>query len=464
MKNDVFICCDVQDEKIAGDICNFLEKNNKKCWIKKRDLGDDDTVYTITEAIKSSKSFVLVYSENVSKSNVATTELDIAFASGIPIIAFCIDDSKIGEKQQFYLKEKPIIRAYPDVEDHFAQLDEDVSRLFEVEHVPSSSQNDAYICCCDEDELTGEAICHVLEENGIKCWLKKRDLKSNEGVEKITQIISESKSFVLVYSKDSVDSGYVKSETSFASSYDVPILSFKVDDVEKSDNLNDVHWLDAYPDSENSFKDLIVDVGNMVGKTIENPKITEKLNLEKTDKKEPEIKYSKDVKNNVSPKGFSKSYGFGKRFKIVIAIIVIVAVVVLAGIYVMSNPSILGNTEIKKTGDGQVTIKEKEKAGTVSKLRASVFNSGLGEKHCKIKVKLYETPENLDDYNVSAQIFDKSGNQIGEASELMKNIEKSSDDKFTVADFTANVEIESFYVTILDDKGATVYRTKVSNS
>ena len=440
MKNDVFICCDAQDEKIAGDICNFLEKNNKKCWIKKRDLGDDDTVHTITEAIKSSKSFVLVYSENVSKSNVATTELDIAFASGIPIIAFCIDDSKIGEKQQFYLKEKPIIRAYPDV------------------------QNDTYICCCDEDELTGEAICHVLEENGIKCWLKKRDLKSNEGVEKITQIISETKSFVLVYSKDSVDSGYVKSETSFASSYDVPILSFKVDDVEKSDNLNDVHWLDAYPDSENSFKDLIVNVGNMVGKSIKNPKITEKLNLEKTDKKEPEIKYSKDVKNNVSPKGFSKSYGFGKRFKIVIAIIVIVAVVVLAGIYVMSNPSILGNTEIKKTGDGQVTIKEKEKAGTVSKLRASVFNSGLGEKHCKIKVKLYETPENLDDYNVSAQIFDKSGNQIGEASELMKNIEKSSDDKFTVADFTANVEIESFYVTILDDKGATVYRTKVSNS
>ena len=75
MKNDVFICCDAQDEKIADDICNFLEKNNKKCWIKKRDLGDDDTVYTITEAIKSSKSFVLVYSENVSKSNVATTKI-----------------------------------------------------------------------------------------------------------------------------------------------------------------------------------------------------------------------------------------------------------------------------------------------------------------------------------------------------------------------------------------------------
>lgn len=465
MENDVFICYDAQDEKIAGDICSFLEKNNKQCWIKKRDLDDDDTVYAITESIKSSKSFVLVYSENVSKSNVATTELDIAFASGIPIIAFCIDDSEIGEKQQFYLKEKPIIRAYPDVEDHFAQLDEDVSRLFEVSHVPSSSQNEAYICCCDEDELAGEAICHVLEENGIKCWLKKRDLKSNEGVEKITQIISESKSFVLVYSKDSAKSGYVKSEISFAHSNEVPILSFKVDDVEKSDDLNDAHWLDAYPDSENSFKDLIVDVGNMVGKPIENPNITEKLNLKKSDKKEPKINYSQDVKSNVSSKNrFTQSYGFSKRFKIVIAIIVIIAAVVLAGVYVMSNPSMLGNTEIKKTGDGQITIKEKENIGAVSKLRVNIFPTGLGEKHCKVKMKLYENPENLDKYNVSVQYFDKSGNQIGQTSELMKNIEgSSSDEKFTISDFTGNTEVESFYVDILDDKGTTVYRQKMSN-
>ena len=139
MTVDVFICYDEQDEKIAERICYFLENNNKTCWIKNRDFNEDDGVHAITETIMSSQSFVLIYSENAKSSPYVTTELDIAFSSERPIITFKVDDSEIDEKQQFYLKDKPLINAYPDTDSYFKELDSKVSAFVTSSGNASSS-------------------------------------------------------------------------------------------------------------------------------------------------------------------------------------------------------------------------------------------------------------------------------------------------------------------------------------
>ena len=329
MVQDIFICYSPEDVNIAENICNHFENNNFSCWFKKRDFGKNDTVFKISEEIRSSRILVLVYSKDAKNSNFVRTEVDIAFSSEVPIIIFSIDDSLIDSKLQFYLKDKPKIDAFPDAEQYLNQLVQDSQRfLISSNLIPGG--NDAYICYADEDILTAEAICHSLEENGIKCWLKIRDLKSNETVEKIIDVIKKSKCFILVHSKDSDKSNYVKSEINFALSNNIVLLSFNIEDVEKSDMFLNAHWLDAYPNPQDSFKTLISEVGNIVGKPITDPKITKILDFKKEKIKQESINNSIETSKPISSQEFSKTYGIGKYLKIVLYTFVIIIVILIA--------------------------------------------------------------------------------------------------------------------------------------
>ena len=333
--NDVFICYSPEDEKTASDICNLLEENNYKCWFKKRDFADNDSVIKITDAIRDSRSLLLIYSKDAIKSNFVITEVDIAFSSELAILVFSVDDSPIGDKFKFYLKDKPLINAYPNTKDYYDELLKNTAQYLgsgSGAALESAQHNGAYICYVDEDILTAEAIAHVLEENGIRCWFKKRDLKAGESVEKISDTIKDSKCFIVVYSESASKSFYVKTDTELAVSSNIPILSFKIDDVEKSGELSDAHWLDAYPNPEENFKDLVIDTGNLVGKTIDEPKITKKYrNLKKVESKEKPLPKIDDTS-----KEFTKNYGIGKNFKLIIGAVILIAIIGVAA-FVMST-------------------------------------------------------------------------------------------------------------------------------
>ncbi len=327
--NDVFICYSPEDENVASDICSLLEDNNYKCWYKKRDYGEGDTVIKITEAIRDAKNFLLIYSKDAKKSNFVTTEVDIAFSSDIPILIFSVDDSAIEGKLQFYLKDKHTIDAYPDTPAHYDELLENVKgslgKTSENKVVGETYKNDAYICYADEDILTAEAIANALEENGIKCWFKNRDLKVNETVTKISETIENSKSFILVYSDNASKSNYVKTDTDLAISSNIPIISFKIDDIEELDKLSDSHWLDAYPNPEDSFKDLVINTGKIIGNPIDNPKITKKHeDLKKVEKNVKKVE-KPVVKSDESPKKTAND-GMGKYFKIIAVVVVLLAI------------------------------------------------------------------------------------------------------------------------------------------
>ena len=333
---DIFICYSPEDENTASDICNLLEDNNYKCWFKKRDFTDGDSVIKITDAVRDSRGLLLIHSKDAKKSNFVVTEVDIAFSSEVPILVFRTDDSSIDGKLQFYLKDKPTIDAYPNTKEYYDELlNETNGYLGSGSGVSDSksSQNEAYICYVDEDVLTAEAAAHVLEDNGIKCWFKKRDLKAGESVQKISDTIKNSKCFVLIYSDSASKSYYVKTDTDLAISSNIPVLSFKIEDVEKLDELSDAHWLDAYPNPEENFKDLVIDTGNLLGKSIDDPKITKKYkNLKKTESKDNTVSTLDE-----SSKEFTKNYGIGKHFKIIIAAVVIIAIIGVAAFFMSTQ-------------------------------------------------------------------------------------------------------------------------------
>jgi hypothetical protein len=103
--------------------------------------------------------------------------------------------------------------------------------------------------------LTADAVCHALEQNGVRCWIAPRDVHAgaNYGAE-IIRGIRECKLFVLVFSANSNKSTAVHKELETAFSQGKTIIPFRTENIKVSDEISFYiagnHWLDAYPNDK----------------------------------------------------------------------------------------------------------------------------------------------------------------------------------------------------------------------
>lgn len=90
MENSVYICYDDPDEKIAGQMCEFIEKKGIKCFYRHRDVPSDeqDNLMFEESSISDSNCVVAILSESFVKSN----RLKFAKASVAKCVVFSIDD------------------------------------------------------------------------------------------------------------------------------------------------------------------------------------------------------------------------------------------------------------------------------------------------------------------------------------------------------------------------------------
>ena len=136
--------------------------------------------------------------------------------------------------------------------------------------------HDVFISYSTKDKVTADAICHVLEENKMKCWIAPRNITSGKPyAEEILDAIMATKIVVLVFSENSQASQFVNNEINIAFSNSKPILSFKIDEsMPKKDLeyfLKTNHWLEAYPEPEKVFSTLVRDASRLVGDENKNP-------------------------------------------------------------------------------------------------------------------------------------------------------------------------------------------------
>lgn len=129
MSQDVYICYDANDQEFANKVCNVLEKNGLSCWIKSRDVGVNDIIDEINNAIDKSRVMLLIYSEYSKDSNVVNTEVDFAFSGDMPVLIYKIDDSKFGGGFPFFIEDNQVIDAHEDVESKFDELVSTISPL-----------------------------------------------------------------------------------------------------------------------------------------------------------------------------------------------------------------------------------------------------------------------------------------------------------------------------------------------
>ncbi len=103
MAHDVFISYASQDKLVADAVYTILEQEGIKCWIAPRDIAITKKYSgEITRAIKNSKVFLLIYSQNSNNSDYVLSEIENAFGQ-IPIAALRIKDVPYNDDLNLYL-------------------------------------------------------------------------------------------------------------------------------------------------------------------------------------------------------------------------------------------------------------------------------------------------------------------------------------------------------------------------
>lgn len=110
--------------------------------------------------------------------------------------------------------------------------------------------HDVFISHSNTDRTVANAVCAILEQAGIRCWMAPRDIvpgKSWAG--EIVRAISETKVMVLIFTGEANRSPQILREVERAVGHRVVILPFKVEDVVPAEDLeyfiSSQHWLDA---------------------------------------------------------------------------------------------------------------------------------------------------------------------------------------------------------------------------
>ena len=148
--------------------------------------------------------------------------------------------------------------------------------------------HDVFISYSSQDMEAAQAICHVLEQNEIRCWMAPRNIPPGADYgDVIDEAIRSCKVVVVLFSETAATSQWVKGELNIAFEEQKTIIPFRLDNTPlKGQNrvmLNKTHWIDAYPDYKTKFNDLVKAVALAVGKEVQldTPSLKPSLQFQK---------------------------------------------------------------------------------------------------------------------------------------------------------------------------------------
>lgn len=110
--------------------------------------------------------------------------------------------------------------------------------------------HDVFISHSAKDKVTADAVCALLEAEGIRCWMAPRDiLPGSDWGEAIIDAIEGCRIMVLIFSSHSNRSTQIKREIERAVHKEKIIIPFRIEDVAPAKSLeyfiSTSHWLDA---------------------------------------------------------------------------------------------------------------------------------------------------------------------------------------------------------------------------
>jgi hypothetical protein len=130
---------------------------------------------------------------------------------------------------------------------------------------------DIFLSHSHVDKRYADAICHCLENAGMRCWMAPRDIRASEDwAEAIINGMDQCRILLLVFSSSSNNSPQVRREVERAVNKGLTILPFRIEAVPPSKSLeyfiSTQHWLDAFDrDLDACLAELLHSVDAVLG-------------------------------------------------------------------------------------------------------------------------------------------------------------------------------------------------------
>lgn len=129
---------------------------------------------------------------------------------------------------------------------------------------------DVFISYSTVDQKIAEGVCGYLESNGYRCFVAYRDIPLGVvWAAAITKALDESAMMVVVFSRSFNNSEQTDREIEIASENKIPILTYRVSNEEmtgvKKYYLKNLNWIDAFPEPNKYFGQLLISVEKLVG-------------------------------------------------------------------------------------------------------------------------------------------------------------------------------------------------------
>jgi hypothetical protein len=133
--------------------------------------------------------------------------------------------------------------------------------------------HDVFICYSARDKTIADAMCAVLEAEGVRCWIAPRDiLPGADWGESIIDAINDAKAMVLVFSSNANEAqSQIKREVERAVNKGIPVIPFRIENVMPTKSLeyflSTPHWLDAFtPPLDEHVRQLADAIKRLLGK------------------------------------------------------------------------------------------------------------------------------------------------------------------------------------------------------
>ena len=130
--------------------------------------------------------------------------------------------------------------------------------------------HDVFISYSNRDSQIANALCHMLEEDKIKCWMAPRDISLGDvWADAIAAAIPKAKVLIILLSINSNSSKQVLREIELAVHNNVVVLPVRIEDIMPTGGmsyyLSTTHWIDAIDESiENKISAIINRIRNIL--------------------------------------------------------------------------------------------------------------------------------------------------------------------------------------------------------
>ncbi|MGA2636350.1 toll/interleukin-1 receptor domain-containing protein [Methylocella sp.] len=124
--------------------------------------------------------------------------------------------------------------------------------------------HDVFISYTIADKAVADAVCHRLEEAGVRCWIAPRDVGFGDWGASIVEAISEAKLVVMILSAAANASHNVLDEVVTALDAGATVIPFRIEDIRPTGalrlRLSRLHWLDALGAPLDQHIDRLIEV------------------------------------------------------------------------------------------------------------------------------------------------------------------------------------------------------------